>query len=176
MIGHSKRYCINGCHSFVFAKDRCVRCYRKEILYPKQKNKPKQHYKIAPVSDKRQKLNAEYERKKKQKWLELIEQKKNVCFFSNKTIDPTGPVPHFHHTLGRDGDLLSDMNYAFPCYFQPHRQYHDMQYTYDYLEKIDWYFPWLQRMKQTLPIIYYKEMKLIERANAKSTKNTTTIT
>jgi hypothetical protein len=59
------------------------------------------------------------------------------------------------------------MNYAFPCIFKTHRQYHDLQYTYEYLEKVEWYFPWLNRIKIELPIIYQKEMYKIERANNK---------
>jgi len=167
---------MNGCDIKVFAKDRCIYCYRKEILYPKQKLKEKKHYKITPVSEKRKLLNNEYERKKKEKWLDLVFNKKNKCFFTDKIIDPVGPVPHFHHTLGRDGELLADMNYAFPCYFKPHREYHDLRYEYKDLEKIEWYFSWLQRMKTELPIIYHKEMRLIERANATTKKKTTTNT
>lgn len=167
MLKHSKKFCINGCNSYVFAYDRCLSCYRKEILYPKQLAKPKKVYKIKNYSSKRILLNDEYNRIKKEKWLELIEQGKNICFFTNKILDAKGLIPDFHHTLGRDGDLLCDKNYIFPVLSYAHRQFHDLKHEYKELEKIDWYFPWLERMKVSYPIIYFKEMRAIEKANTK---------
>lgn len=167
MLSHSKKYCINGCQRFVFAHQRCVYCYRKEILLPKQLAKPKKIYKIKNFSSKRVLLNDEYSRKKKEKWLELIEQDKNRCFFTDTWLDPKGPIPDFHHSLGREGDLLCDKEYMFPCLFKPHRQYTDLQYTYDQLEKIDWYKPFLIRLKENYPILYEKELYRISKANTK---------
>jgi len=169
MIRHSKKYCKNGCHRFVFAHDLCIYCYRKEYLYPKLKSKQKKVYKIAPYSKKRIKLNAEYKRKKKEKNEKLKAEGKFKCFFTD-TPFPKNFEPDYHHTLGRDGDLLTDMDYCFPCYFQPHREYHDLEYDYKSLNQIEWYDLWLERMKIELPIIYQKEMYKIERANATKKK------
>jgi hypothetical protein len=138
-------------------------------LIPKQKLKPKKIYKIAPYSKKRIKLNAEYERKKQANNEKLKLEGKFKCFFTGDLF-PKNYDPDYHHTLGRDGDLLSDMDYAFPCYFQPHREYHDLNYDYASLNKIEWYDTWLERIKIDLPILYHKEMYKIERANDTKTK------
>ena len=167
MLNHNKKYCINHSSCYVFAKGFCVQCYRQYYLYPKQKEKQKKIYKIKPYSKKRKILNIEYSRKKKEKWNQLIHEGKNKCYFTNVILDPNGPIPDFHHTLGRDGDLLCDMNYAFSCLFKPHRQYHDLQYTYDQLEQIDWYKSFLQRLEKENPILYHKEQMKIQKANTK---------
>jgi hypothetical protein len=167
MLRHSKKFCINGCQSYVWARDRCLKCYRKEILYPKQLAKPKKVYKIKNASPKRVLLNDEYTRIKKEKWSELISEGKNRCFFTDILLDPKGPIPDFHHVIGRDNSLLTDKQFIFPALFKPHREYHDLKHEYKELEKVDWYFPWLERMKTQIPIIYFKEMKCIERANTK---------
>ena len=166
MLSHSKKYCINHPNRHIFAKMRCIQCYRKEILLPKQLAKPKKIYKIKNYSSKRVILNDEYTRKKKEKWNQLVSEGKNRCYFTNILMDPD-VLPPFHHSIGKDGDLLCDMKYAFPCYFKPHRQYHDLQYTYDQLEQIDWYKSFLQRLEKDNPILYYQEMKRIEKANKK---------
>ena len=167
------KYCVNGCNRYVFSHGLCIYCYRKQVLYPKQKEKNKQSVRVYnPIkknSAKRQLLNDEYSRVKKQKWDKLVEMKENRCFFTNVLLDPN-IVPDFHHALGRDGDLLTDPDYMFPTLFQPHRDFHDMHHEYDNLEKYDWYFPWLKRMKEKYPIIYFKEMNKIERANGKVPK------
>jgi len=167
MLHPEKKYCINHPSRPIFSHQRCIYCYRKEILLPKQLSKQKKVYKIKNYSPKRILLNKEYDRKKKEKWNQLILEKKNRCFFTDTWLDPNGPVPDFHHTIGRTGDLLCDMNYAFPCLFKPHRQYTDLQYTYDQLEKIDWYKPFLNRLKETYPLLYQKELYRIEKANKK---------
>lgn len=161
------KYCINHPSRKIFSSQRCLYCYRKEILYPKQLLKPKKMYKIKNYSSKRILLNDEYSRVKKDKWLELIEQGKNKCFFTDILLDPKGPIPDFHHVIGKDGSLLTDKQFIFPALFNPHRQYHDLKHEYKELEKVNWYFPWLERMKKEIPIIYYKEMRSIERANTK---------
>lgn len=167
MLRHSKKFCINGDNRYVFAHQRCLSCYRKEILYPKQLLKPKKVYKIKNYSPKRVLLNDEYSRVKKEKWLELIAEGKNTCFFTGILLDPKGPIPDFHHVIGRDGSLLTDKQFMFPVLFKPHREYHDLKHEYEQLEKISWYNGWLERMKKEIPIIYYKEMNAIERANKK---------
>ena len=166
MLSHSKKYCKNGCNRFVFAHNLCIYCYRKEILLPKQKLKPKKIYKIAPYSEKRIKLNAEYERIKQANNERLKAEGKFKCFFTNDPF-PKNYDPDYHHTIGRDGSLLTDMAYAFPCYFQPHREYHDLQYDYVSLNKIQWYDQWLERIKIDLPIVYAKEIYKINKANDK---------
>ena len=170
MLHPEKKFCINHPNRKIFAKQRCIYCYKKEILLPKQLAKPKKVYKIKNYSPKRVLLNNEYTRKKKEKWLQLISEKKNRCFFTDVWLDPTGPIPDFHHTIGREGSALCDMNYAFPCLFKPHRQYTDLQYTYDQLEKIDWYKPFLMRLKENYPILYEKEIYRINKANNKVKK------
>jgi len=125
-------------------------------------------YKIASYSKKRIKLNEEYYRKKKENNEKLKSEGKFKCFFTNDPF-PKNFEPDYHHTLGRDGDLLSDMNYAFPCYFQPHREYHDLKYDYASLNKIKWYDEWLERIRIDLPILYAKEIYKIKRANGEET-------
>ena len=156
---------MNGCDRFVFAHNRCIYCYRREIQYPKQQAKEKKYYRIPPVSEKRKLLNKTYERKKEEKWQELIENKQNYCYFTNKLISARESIPDFHHSLGRDGDLLCDKEHMFPCYSWPHREYHDMKYEYKDLIKIAWYFDWINRIKTISPIVYHKELYKIERAN-----------
>lgn len=170
MLHPNDRYCINHPNRKKFSHDRCLYCYRKEILYPKSLLKPKKIYKIKNVSDKRVILNKEYSRIKEEKWKELIVNKQNKCFFSDITLDPKGPIPDFHHLFGRQDDLLCDRRYMFPVLFKPHRQYTDISYEYRYLEKIDWYFTWLNRIKTELPMLYQKEMFKIERANKQINK------
>lgn len=164
----SNKYCVNGCSRKVFAHNRCIYCYRKEILYPKQLEKQRSNIskpvKIRPVSVKRQLLNKEYERKKQENNLKLIILDKFHCFFTLEPF-PKGYSPDYHHTLGRDGDLLTDMSYAFPCYFKPHREFHDLKHDYQHLYDCNWYSPWLDRMKKEYPIIYFKELRTIEKAN-----------
>lgn len=167
MIRHSRRYCKNGDGRLVFAHDLCIYCYRREILYPKQKLKEKKIYRIKPVSDKRVKLNAEYKRKKEVNNEKLKAEKRFKCFFTQKPFDKNYD-PDYHHTLGKDGDLLADMEYAFPCYFEPHREYHDLKYDKEHLDNCTWYWSWLERIKTELPIVYYKEIKKIEKANGKT--------
>lgn len=159
------KYCINHNSRPVFAHNRCIYCYRKEILLPKQLAKPKKVYHIKNASPKRVLLNNEYTRVKREKWEQLIKEGKNKCFFSDIWLDSKGPIPDFHHVIGRDGSLLTDKQFMFPVLFNPHRNYHDLKHEYKELEKINWYFPWLERMKKEIPIIYWKEMKSIEKAN-----------
>ena len=169
MLRHSKKFCINGDNRYVFAYQRCLSCYRKEILYPKQLLKPKKVYKIKNASPKRVLLNNEYTRIKKEKWLELIAEGKNTCFFTGIWLDPKGPIPDFHHLFGKDGDLLCDKNNIFPVIFKYHREYHDLQRDYENLAREDklWYSYFLERIKITQPLLYHKEMYLIQRANTK---------
>jgi len=169
MLSHSKKYCKNGCSRFVFAHGLCLSCYKKEILYPKQKLKERKHYTIKPYSSKREKINRIYTEKKKKKWEQLIAEKKNYCYFTKIKLDPD-ILPDFHHTLGRDGDLLTDMEYAFPCTFKAHREYHDLKYDYDHLERIKWYYPFLKRLEKENPILYYQEFKRIQKANGPKPK------
>lgn len=177
MINRSKKYCINGCNRFVFAKDRCIYCYRKEILYPKQKLKEKKVYRINKVSPKRAILIDEYSRKKKERWKQLIAEGKNRCFFSDIKLDPE-IIPDFHHLFEKENDHLIDMDNTYPCLFKYHREYHDLKRDYEYLAREDklWYSYFLERIKISYPILYHKEMYLINKANAKTTKKPTDYT
>ena len=169
MIGQSKKYCINHPARHVFAKNRCIYCYRKDILYPKQLLKEKKTYKINSFSLKRERLNLVYTIKKKEKWAELVAEGKNVCYFTNIKLDPD-ILPDFHHSIGKDGDLLTDMDYAFPAIFKAHRQYHDLKYGYDDLAKVSWYKDFLERLKKNNPLLYQKELYRISKANTKVNK------
>ena len=170
MIRHSKKFCINGCNRYVFAYGVCIYCYRKARAIAQQSKPAKPRPRIARVSKKRQLLNVVYTDKKKEKWERLIAEKKNVCYFTGIEIDPRGPIPDFHHTLGRDGELLCDMTYAWPCYFTPHREFHDLKYDYDHLEGCKWYYAWLKRIEKEDPIIHQKELYKINKANVKVPK------
>ena len=160
----SSKFCINHPDRKIFAHKRCIYCYRKEILYPKQQAKPKKVYRIKSYSDKRIKINSTYEKKKEEKNKELIQQGKFVDFFSNDPF-PKDYKPEYHHTIGRDGDLLTDTDYMFPCYRNTHRAYHDLKHEKRYLNNVPWYWSWLERMKTEIPIIYHLEMKKIDKAN-----------
>ena len=172
MLHPNKKYCINHSDKKIFAHQRCLYCYRKEILYPKQLAKPKKIYKIKNYSPKRVLLNDEYSRVKKEKWLQFIKEGNNKCFFTDIWLDPKGPIPDFHHLFGKDGDLLCDVNNMFPVLFKFHREYHDLQRDYENLAKEDklWYSNFLIRIKMSHPLLYHKEIYLIQKANQKTTK------
>ena len=163
------KYCINHSNRKVFSHNRCIECYRREILYPKSLLKEKKTYKIKPYSNKREILNLVYTIKKKEKCAQLVAEGKNVCYFTNVKLDPD-ILPAFHHSIGKDGDLLTDMFYAFPATFKAHREYHDLKYDYDHLEKVSWYKDFLERLKKNHPLLYEKERYKIDRANKKVTR------
>jgi hypothetical protein len=160
------KYCINHSNRRVFSHGLCITCYKRDVLYPKYKLKEKKTYAIKSYSLKRERLNLVYTIKKKEKWAQLVSEGKNVCYFTNVKLDPE-VLPDFHHSIGRDGDLLTDMDYAFPATFKAHRDYHDLKYDYEHLEKIPWYKDFLLRLKKNNPLLYEKEMYRIRKANTK---------
>ncbi len=164
------KYCINHSSRRVFSHNRCIYCYRKEILYPKQLLKTKKVYKIKNSSPKRLLLINEYSRKKKEKWIQLINEKKNKCFFSDIIITPDpNVVPDFHHLFEKENNHLIDMENTYPCIFKYHREYHDLLRDYENLAREDklWYSYFLERIKISYPLLYQKEIYLIQRANQK---------
>lgn len=156
MIKHNNKRCsVSGCTNFLYARKYCLYHYKSLYLYPKQKNKDKVIYNIPKVSQKRQNLDREYD-KKRESFI-ISERNKDplkriFCIFCGKEIEGD---PSCHHGLGRDEDIMLDEKYWFLSHNTCHvHQYHSMGWR-----KIWWWMDYIARLiklgcKEILEIEY----------------------
>jgi hypothetical protein len=149
MLRHSKKLCINGDGRYIYAHKRCLSCYKREILYPKQKAKQK-------LSDKKVSLNKQYDEKRKIFIEELKLSDKNgklYCIFCGKVITEE---PSLHHGLGRDDDVMLDDRF----WFVSHNYCHVSQYHSISCFDISWWNGYIDRLKTLLPSVSEILLKL----------------
>ena len=74
------------------------------------------------------------------------------CFFCGEkfSVDTT---PDHHHLAGRENDKLTKKSDIVLCHRVCHSQYHDKS-----VHSIPWYIDWLERIKDSRPELYEKEL------------------
>ena len=89
---------------------------------------------------------------------ELVSQNRWICLFCGKEL-PQRPI--WHHTRGRDGDLLFQGRFLYPAHFKCHiSQYHQLP-----INKIPWWSDYIERIKMWDPELYKKELIKMDKAN-----------
>lgn len=74
------------------------------------------------------------------------------CFFCGNRFR-VDAHPDIHHLFGRENEHLLDR----PNLVFVHRNCH-AKYTHDSVHKISWYVEWLERIKDSRPVLYEKEL------------------
>lgn len=161
---HSKEICL-GCDNLRYIVNKthtlCQTCNRLRLDSQKTGSK-KGTYTIKPVSDKQKKKLDEYRKTREAKRKDQIEGGYYKCYFCNDDlVDYNGRIDT-HHTLGRDGDLLS----KYSNLFFTHRICHTMYHSYDVksLFKTSWYMDFLMRVRKLSDNVWEKEKRKIEKA------------
>lgn len=166
-----------GCRNNVFSHGYCRKHQhlRKDDKYKKQleahrdtfnkgkgftPNTKKKGQNIKPVSKKRQKKVNIYRKTKP----EFIEYKKDNneyrCVFCGQAFDKE-ETPDLHHLIGRDEDLLIEMEYWELAHRECHTQYHDWS-----VSNIEWFKDFLFRIKERYPWLYVMEKQKQEKSKA----------
>lgn len=156
----SKKCQYEGCDRDVFSHNFCQwhqsartdKKWLKSLL--KQR---KTTNKIKPVSSKQRSKLIKYDKAKKEKEIRLKENNQWFCIFCGEYFNGDDK-PDWHHTAGRDGDLVFDDKYIFPA----HTYCHIIIYhwgSYDLLSSQKWYNDFLQRLKEIDIKLYNKELK-----------------
>lgn len=157
-----------GCNMDVFSHDYCkwhqsMRNDKKWLksLEKQRKNTSKQP-KIKQVSDKQSRKLRKYEWGKKEKEKYLKEANQWRCIFCDEPFSDDDS-PDWHHILGRDGDLVSDMRYIYPAHTHCHIViYHWGDYAL--LSSQRWYQGFLERLKDIDIKLYNKELRKKDKA------------
>lgn len=139
MIKHNLKKCtIKNCENYLFAKGLCKFHYR--IAHSKS---------IEKRSNKRIIQEIEYKESQSNRKLELILLKKWVCIFCGQDFNTC----IWHHSRGRDGDLLCEGKYLYPSHSLCHSNYHDLS-----IERLSWWNDYMERIKEWDPELYQKEL------------------
>jgi hypothetical protein len=170
----TKKICsVDGCTYPYFARGYCASHYKFLYLNPKLNaldkerkakglKKPKVRYikkDVEKIGDKliRKSIKAKtttYQRRRihfiAKKRLEDPE-RRIFCIFCGKVI--TG-VPSLHHSDGRDGSNLLDES----KWFLSHNRHHVFEYHSLEWRKCKWWYGYLERIKNTHPELYKKEL------------------
>lgn len=164
MIRTKKKCKIEGCNYPVFGHGYCLNHYKIHILLPKEmkKRNKKQIKGIKRISKKQERRINIYGEKKEEKKRILIKEGKWECLFTGKKFPIRGPMPGFHHLLGRDGDHMTDIDLIWPVYNEPHRQYHDLDY--EKIIKLDWYEGFINRLAKINKECHRLEIRRKEKA------------
>lgn len=153
------KLCIKCGKYPVFSHNYCKGCqmYRTDEKWLKSLQKqPKTQSKIKPVSEKQSKKLQDYEKGKREKEKQLRASGEWNCIFCGKPFGDS-PCDGWHHLLGRDGDLVSDMRYIFPAHTRCHLFIYHYG-TYELLSSQRWYPEFLDRIKAISPELYEKEL------------------
>jgi len=148
-----------NCNNDVFSHDYCKwhQTSRTDERWLKQSKKKQKQCFIKPIADKqRQKLKI-YEHGKRDKEKQLKASSQWNCIFCGDSFHDDDR-PDWHHLLGRDGDLVSDMRYIFPA----HTHCHIVIYhwgSYELLSSQRWYGKFLERLKMIDVKLYNKELR-----------------
>ena len=125
------------------------------------------------ISKKRESQHKEYDRVKKELFLEDFKNNKLVCFLSNlpmripEEIDKDDDkevmkILDIHHIEGeRENDHLYDREILKPVIRNYHTMYHS--FTVEQLLRYEWYHKYLNRIKNSHPNLYDKEMNKHEK-------------
>jgi len=164
MIRTKKKCKVEGCTYPVFGHGYCLNHYKTLFLLPKemQKLNKKRYQRINKISKKQERRIETYVLKKEAKKELLIKQKQWCCLFTGKKFPIRGPMPSFHHLLGRDGDHMTDIDLIWPVYDDAHRQYHD--FDYERIIKLDWYEGFINRLEKINKECYRLEIRKKEKA------------
>jgi len=158
-VKKNKQCSIKGCTNITFSKDKCLYHYRMG-LKPLRRT-PLKHgdTRIAKRSKKRQyEEDILYKEAKRIRKRELILLNRWFCLFCGKKLPQ---CPTWHHTRGRDGELLIKKEFLYPAHFKCHvTQYHQLP-----ISKIPWWNNYVKRIKVWDPELYKKELIKIDKAN-----------
>jgi hypothetical protein len=118
------------------------------------------------ISEKRKVEIRAYNRAKQEKEKELKEAGKWVCVFSGLPIPDhvTWKDVSFHHLKGRDGELICDKRFIFPCIDKYHtgdEGYHNKPISF--LKNLWWWGGYMNRLKDIDVDLHYREMLKIEK-------------
>lgn len=147
----------------IFSKGLCKYCYlkanslkqiKKVYKYTQAKQKA-----IKTVSDKRKTQLQEYERKKKEREIELKQEGSWKCLFCDTPFQENEqPSGGWHHLAGRENSLLTDFKYVFPAHRHCHIDiYHGS--TFAVLSNQRWYKTFMEKLKEIDIELYNKELK-----------------
>lgn len=149
-----------GCNNPVFAKLYCKRhqYLRTDEGYQKYKSLKKQG-KIKPRTPARAKEEKYYSVEAKEKWLELVQKGKNICFFCNKKVEIYNG---WHHTSGREGKKITQWEHVVLCHNKCHLDYHYM--PVGRLMQEEWYEDFMLRLKEIDQTAWYKQKNKEQKA------------
>lgn len=117
------------------------------------------------VSNKRQVEIRAYNRAKKEKEQELKSSGQWVCVFSGLPIPDhtTWKEVSWHHLKGRDGDLICDKKFIFPCIDKYHtgdEGWHNKPLSF--LKELWWFYGFMSRLKKIDNDLYVRiKLKLM---------------
>lgn len=161
MIRTKKTCSVEGCTWPVFGRGFCSSHYKSQYLAPRQMQKPREFVFIKRRTKDRVKEERKY-LSDRQQFIEDLRakdpQKKVYCIFCGK---PIYSEPDLHHANGRDGDKLLNQN----DWFLAHQKCHCVEYHGTSWEKLSWWNDYLERIKDSHPHIYQKEMLRMEKSN-----------
>ena len=166
MIKRKLKICkVCGEPKYLFSKGMCRYCYNKEMLKqrdvrsipvkrPESPVKPlsTKSNRIHPLSPKRANTNQEYNAIVKKMKDDAREDKDAVCFFCGGHFKERSVID-CHHIFGREGEKLVDRENLVLVHRECHSKYHSLS-----VHKINWYPEWLERIKDTDPKLYEKEI------------------
>lgn len=159
MIKGKKSCNMENCNNPIFSKGKCL--YHRRMDYKPLRRTPikKGDTRIARRSKKRQyEEDVLYEEAKKVRKRDLILSNGWICLFCGKELPQR---PTWHHTKGRDGDLLFEKEFLYPTHFKCHvSQYHQLS-----IKRIPWWNRYMEWIIIWDPELYKKELIKIDKAN-----------
>ena len=150
---------IDGCNNPAFSHGLCQYHCRSQYKPLRRTPLKKGDTCIARRTKKRQyEEGTLYQKAKKERKVELMRLGRWICLFCGKELPQR---PTWHHTKGRDGDLLFESKFLYPAHFKCHvSQYHQLP-----IIKILWWNEYVERIKIWDPELYKKELIKIDKAN-----------
>lgn len=149
-----------GCNNKIWSKGFCrIHQYlRTDEGYQKYKSLKKQG-KIKPRTSARAKEEKYYSVEAKEKWLELVQKGKNICFFCDKKVEI---YSGWHHLRGREGKKITQWEYVKLCHQECHMDFHYM--PVGKLMQKDWYGGFMLRLKEVDEIAWLKQKNKEQKA------------
>lgn len=143
---------VEGCPYNVFSNGYCRNhvyiYYNSKSMHQGIKNNA-----INPQSVKRIEVNRLYFALCKALKEQMIRDGKFSCIFCGEKLESDCD---WHHTNGRDGDMILAKHYLKPSHRLCHTKYHSSNYTQ--LEKEKWFMAFLWRLKEIDEALYDKEI------------------
>ena len=151
-----------GCLSPQFGGSKCK--YHQFVRYMKGGDlhvlRKKKQEPVKRRTSKRQKNEKYYAVEAKERFLQAVAEKTNICFFCGREVkDYNG----WHHIRHRTGNRLRDWRYIVLAHDECHLNYHDM--SYDRISQEPWYAGFLERLKVVDPETYQKELRWAEKSH-----------